>query len=147
MYWTGSSLVKGKSGWLSTPLTGVGRKGRQLTPQAPGSKVLRVGEAENRREIAVHVGTEISIGLPGTRVTGHSWKISKTNGTSVQLLSRRPTYVADPGRSGRASVGGTFTFKLKAVKAGRTVVECAYGKGVSAYGRPERTFTVTFVVR
>jgi hypothetical protein len=36
---------------------------------------------------------------------------------------------------------------LKTVKPGKATLELAYGKSLSAYSRPQRTFTVTFVVR
>jgi predicted secreted protein len=145
MYWVGNGPSSGgKSGWLPSPLPGVSRQGRLLTP---GSNIVRLGESDNRREISVSVGTGILISLPGNPTTGNQWKTSRMSGNAVEFLSRRPTFTAAPGHSGSTSSSGQYAFKLKAAKPGKATLEFAYGKSVSAYSRSERKFTVTIVVR
>jgi predicted secreted protein len=148
MYWVGNgSSSGGKRGWLPSPVSGVSRRGRLLTPTAPGSNIVRLGESDNRREVAVSVGTGILISLPGNPATGSQWKTSRISSDAVEFLSRRPTFTADPGRSGRTSTSGTYSFKVKAVKPGKATLEFAYGRSVSAYSRAEQKFTVTIVVQ
>jgi predicted secreted protein len=148
MYWVGDDGDDAaKRGWLMSPLTGVSRRGRELTPQEPGGRIVQLGEADNRREIPLPVGSGIIVNLPGNPKTGNEWKISKISSGSVEPVTRRPTFTADPGRSGQTGSGGTYSFKLKTVRPGKTTVELAYGKAASAYGRPERTFTVTIEVQ
>lgn len=145
MYWAGGgSSSGGKRGWLPSPVTGVSRQGRLLTP---GSDIVRLGESDNLREVSVSVGTGILIGLPGDPATGNQWKTSRISSDAVEFLSRRPTFAADSGRSGRVSTSGMFTFKVKAVKSGKATLEFAYGKSVSAYSRPAQKYSVTIVVQ
>lgn len=148
MYYVGDAGTgAARRGWLSSPLQGAGRHGTLLTPQASGTSVVQLTEADNRREISVAEGTPILIKMRGNPGTGKSWSISKISSSAVASLARRPTYVADPQRSGTTSSGGTFSFQLKAAQAGKAVVELGYGKTTSAYSRPERTFTVTIKVQ
>ena len=148
MYWVGSgSSSGGKRGWLPAPVSGVSRRGRLLTPQQPGSSIVRLGESDNRREVSVSVGTGILISLPGNPATGNQWKTSRISSDAVEFLSRRPTFTADPGRSGRVSTSGKYSFKAKAAKRGKATLEFAYGKSATAYGRPQQKFTVTIVVQ
>jgi predicted secreted protein len=145
MYWVGSgSSSSNKGGWLPSPAPGVSREGRLLTP---GSNIVQLGESDNRREVSVSVGTGILISLPGNPATGNQWKTSRISGDAVEFLSRRPTFTAEPGRSGRTSSGGMFSFKIKAVKPGKATLEFAYGRSVSAYGRATQKFSVTIIVQ
>jgi predicted secreted protein len=148
LYWAGNTgSATTKRGWLTSPLQGAGRHGALLTPQASGGSLVQLTEADNRREISLPAGTRILVKMRGNPDTGKRWSISKISSGSVESLARRPTFVADPGRSGTTSRGGSFSFQFKAAKPGKAIVELSYGKTASAYSRPERTFTVTIDVK
>jgi len=147
MYWVGYPKTPGgKRGWVPTPAAG-SRRGQLLTTPDTEAKVLSLTADHKGRTIATVVDKPIVISLAGNPTTGYRWRTDKITGNAVELLARRPTYTAESGRSGQVGSGGTFTFKLKAVKAGKSTITLAYARSASAYGRAARTFTVTFDVK
>jgi len=143
MYWVGSANeTPGRRGWMQVP-SPKGTMGKLLSAPLTAATGLDLTETQNGRTIAVVVGSPITIRLKGNPTTGYRWRSSELTGKAVQALSRRPTYTPDKGREGMVGSGGTFVFRFKATRAGKSTIKLVYDRSASAYGRPAKTFSVT----
>eukprot|EP00389_Voromonas_pontica_P000322 GDKH01000462.1.p1 GENE.GDKH01000462.1~~GDKH01000462.1.p1 ORF type:complete len:142 (+),score=35.63 GDKH01000462.1:179-604(+) len=73
-----------------------------------------------KKAIAVGVGQEFEVKLPGNPTTGFSWKETKV---PKGLSKESSTYVPAPHAPGIVGSGGTFQFRFKALEEGTEQID------------------------
>ncbi len=113
-------------------------------PLAP-EPAQKLTNADDGKTVAVKVGDLITISLKGNPTTGYSWRTAKLDGKAIEQMGD-PKYTINSHRSGMVGVGGTFVFKFKAAKPGKTGVNLEYVRPWEKNKKPVQTFTVTIEV-
>jgi inhibitor of cysteine peptidase len=88
---------------------------------------LRLKEADNGKTNSVAAGAEIEIILAGNPTTGYAWELNAFSTNSLQKIGDvqyRQTEFSD--RMPRVGVGGSFSFKFKAVQPGKSDIKLIY---------------------
>ena len=75
--------------------------------------------------VAVQQGAPLVINLAAEPATGYGWMLTTDQGKSVWLIGG-PDYTPDPIPPGMMGVGGTTTFRFRALDPGTTKLEFAY---------------------
>lgn len=103
---------------------------------------LDLTERDNGKGVSVAVGETISLTLAGNPTTGYMWEMADID-RAVLAPGPGPAFAADSSLTG---AGGTFTFRLSALKAGSSAVKLSYRRpwetGVPPLRRVEFTVTV-----
>ena len=95
--------------------------------------------------IAVKIGQDFLIALPGNITTGYSWT-AKSSGGAVAVEGsayQGPAASATP----RMGAGGQQIFVLEAVKAGTSTVTFSYGRPWQKNVKPARTMVFAITVK
>lgn len=103
---------------------------------------LDLTERDSGKGVSVAVGETISLTLAGNPTTGFAWELAEID-RAVLAPGPGPAFAADSSLTG---AGGTFTFRLAALKAGSSAVKLSYRRpwetGVPPLRRVEFTVTV-----
>jgi inhibitor of cysteine peptidase len=146
MYWVGDLKTRwGEQGWMPSPSQREKRKGNLLRPPGVQAEQLELTAADNGKTVAAVVGQTIVISLEGNITTGYGWQTAELGGQAVESLGK-PAYVTRPHAAGIVGVGGTFTFRLKAVRPGTSALKLIYVRPWEKDVPPEKTFAVTIKV-
>lgn len=113
---------------------------------APKADTIELSAANDSNTVTVATGKDIVISLAGNPTTGYGWKIGQITGEAIKAQGE-PTYVADAHLPGIVGAGGTFVFKLHAVKTGTSTVGLVYVRPWEKDTLPVKTFTVTIKVQ
>ena len=113
-------------------------------PKAP-EPAQKLTEADNGKTIKVKVGDLVVITLKGNPTTGFSWRTAKLDGKAIEQAGD-PKYTTNRHRPGMVGVGGTFVFKFKAAKSGKTEVNLEYVRPWEKDKKPVKTFSATIEV-
>ena len=114
----------------------------KVTASEPAQKLT---EDDNGKTIKVKVGDLVAISLKGNPTTGFSWRTAKLDGKAIEQIGD-PKYTTNRHRPGMVGVGGTFLFKFKAAKSGKTEVNLEYVRPWEKDKKPVKTFAVTVEV-
>jgi inhibitor of cysteine peptidase len=109
---------------------------------APATSSVTLGEGDNGQTVAVTPGSVITIRLPGNPTTGYGWEASIGNGAVLTALG---SPVFEPSSSALGA-GGTYTFRYKAIAAGRAGLTIVYRRSWETGTPPLNTYQVTVVV-
>lgn len=148
IYWIGDSQSRwGEHLWMPYPSPRhPDKKGKRLAPPGDGSQPLVVTKADNGRTVTVAVGATIHVRLAGNPTTGYRWRTAKLDGSAVKQEGK-PAYEARQHPPGMVGVGGTYTFKFKAVKPGSAEVGLQYSRPWEKNKPPAETFRVKLAVK
>merc|ERR1711934_1265598 len=97
-------------------------------------------------ENSVHCaqGEIFEVKMAGNPTTGYSWK-SAVSDSHVEQVGE-PVYNVNPHAPGMVGVGGMYTFKFKALKAGNAKIGFSYGRPWEKDTPSADTKTVSVVV-
>lgn len=95
-------------------------------------KIVPVDENKNNSIVALRVGDQIEISLPGNPTTGYEWKIRAVDWKILEPLSE-PDYAPEGEALG---AGGRYTLRLKAIATGESLVEMVYRRPFNAQEIP-----------
>jgi inhibitor of cysteine peptidase len=105
------------------------------------SKGIELTDADNGKTIKVAVGKSLTIALEGNPTTGYQWQTGKIDGASVREEGK-PEYAAKKHPAGMVGVGGTFVFRFKAVKPGKSAIKLVYLRPWEKDTPPAKSFVV-----
>jgi inhibitor of cysteine peptidase len=105
------------------------------------SKGIELTDADNGKTIKVVVGKPLTIALEGNITTGYGWQTGKIDGASVRAEGK-PEYAAKKHPAGMVGVGGTFVFRFKAVKPGKSEIKLVYLRPWEKDTPPAKSFVV-----
>jgi inhibitor of cysteine peptidase len=146
MYWVGDRQARwGQHGWMPSPSQQDKRKGNLLSPPGAETEQLELTAADSGKTVAAVVGQTIVISLEGNITTGYSWQTTELSGQAVESLGK-PSYVTRLHAPGIVGVGGTFTFRFKAVRPGTAALKLIYVRPWEKDQPPQETFAVTIGV-
>ena len=75
--------------------------------------------------VAVRQGAPLVVNLTAEPAAGYGWMLTTDQGKSAWLIGG-PDYTPDPIPAGMMGVGGTTTFRFRALDPGTTKLEFAY---------------------
>jgi inhibitor of cysteine peptidase len=113
----------------------------ELTPEA-----VKLTEADDGTTIERRAGEMIEISLASNPTTGYGWEVVAPAEPVIEQVGEEE-YVPDETSNRRVGVGGTSTFRFKAVKAGQTPLKLVYRRSRETDVEPVKTFAVTVVVK
>jgi inhibitor of cysteine peptidase len=127
IYWVGESKSRyGDHLWMPhVSRREPDAKGKLLDPPGGDGPAKVLTKADSGSTLEVTVGTTIEVQLQGNPTTGYGWRTAKLDGDAVKQMGK-PKYQVRPHRPGMVGVGGTYTFRFEAVKAGTTALELHY---------------------
>jgi inhibitor of cysteine peptidase len=111
-------------------------------PPAKADKPLRLTDADNKKTVALPVGTLFDVALKGNASTGFQWQVGKIEGDAVRQTGK-VDYVPDKHPARMVGFGGTFVFHFNVVKAAKTRLHLVYVRPWEKNKPPEKTFDVT----
>jgi inhibitor of cysteine peptidase len=106
------------------------------------SKGIELTDADNGKTIKVAAGKSLTIALEGNPTTGYQWQTGKIDGASVRAEGK-PEYAAKKHPAGMVGVGGSFVFRFKAVKPGKSEIKLVYLRPWEKDTPPAKSFVVT----
>jgi inhibitor of cysteine peptidase len=142
IYWVGNPKGPGDHGWLPQPANGGERKGKLLPLPGTGTSRTELNEADDGRTVKVVVGAKVFVRLRGNPTTGFRWQLAEKPSDTLELLADEE-YASDREKPAAVGSGGTFTFALRAVKAGSCVLRLAYRRPWEKDKKAAQTFSVT----
>ena len=104
-------------------------------------KGVQLTDSDSGKTVKVAVGKSLTIVLEGNPTTGYQWQIGKIDGASVREEGK-PEYVAKKRPAGMVGVGGTFVFRFKAVKPGKSEIKLVYLRPWEKDTPPAKSFAV-----
>lgn len=118
--------------------------------EAGGGKVadlkdVRVNKDSNGKEVALKIGQQLIIDIPGNPTTGYIWRAAKLE-SAVLESAGDPKYQTRPHAPAMEGVGGTFTFTFRAKEAGQATINLGYIRPWEKDVPPVQTFTLKATV-
>jgi inhibitor of cysteine peptidase len=96
--------------------------------------------------VAVRQGAPLVINLSADPSTGFGWVMTSKPGDAVWLIGG-PDYTPEPIPAGMMGVGGTTTYRFRALKPGSQTLEFAYLRSWEKGAAPTRTVRYDVTVR
>lgn len=112
---------------------------------AGSEKPLTLTVNDNGKTLSAKVGQDIVISLKGNITTGYSWAVGRVTGDAVAAVGD-VVYKTDEHAPGMVGVGGIFTAKFKAAKAGKATVTLEYRRPWEKNQKPAQVFEVSLTV-
>jgi inhibitor of cysteine peptidase len=96
--------------------------------------------------VAVRQGAPLVVNLSADASTGFGWVIVSQPGDAVWLIGG-PDYTPDPIPAGMMGVGGTTTYRFRALQPGTQTLEFAYLPSADKVVAPTRTVRYDVTVK
>ena len=110
-----------------------------------GTHGASLTDADNGKQIAIKSGDVVTITLVSNPTTGYSWQVMEID-NAVLVQDGDPAYKQSPSSEGLVGVGGTETFRFKAVGSGETKLSLGYMRPWESV-LPIETFNVQVTVQ
>ncbi len=109
--------------------------------------VIKIGEADQGRTLAVEVGGTIEVSLAGNPTTGYVWAAALDDKDAAFFEQvGEPAYVQGSAEDGVVGAGGTYTFTFKPVAKGKATLTLVYERPWESV-TPLQTYQVTLVIK
>jgi predicted secreted protein len=125
---------------LSLLLGACGPAPRRADPAAP----LTLTEESSGQRFDVEVGQEVIVRLASNRTTGYQWTLADSRSALMAVVGE-PQY--EPPAQTHLGVGGTETWRLKAMTKGQVALVFEYRRPLDKVLPPARTASFTFLAR
>jgi inhibitor of cysteine peptidase len=112
----------------------------------PKTDSLELSADHDGKTVTAMMGKDIVIRLAGNPTTGYTWRVGEITGEAVKSQGD-PAYVATKHAQRMVGGGGTFVFKLQAVKPGTSTVKLVYVRPWEKGKPPVKTFSATIEVQ
>lgn len=112
---------------------------------ATADKELALTADNDGETITLKVGQEFTIALKSNPSTGYGWEAIPLPEPVVEQVGEA-TYTPDENSDRRVGVGGTSTFRFKAVAAGKGPLKLVYRRPWERNVAPATSFSVKLVV-
>jgi predicted secreted protein len=116
-------------------------KDRAVPPPPKVDKTPRLTDADNKKTVALPVGSSFDVALKGNATTGFQWQLGKIEGGGVRQMGK-VDYVPDKHPERMVGFGGTFIFHFDVVKVAKTKLRLVYVRPWEKDKSPEKTFEV-----
>ena len=111
---------------------------------SPAGGPLRLGASADGTTIELSKGAEFSVALEGNPTTGFDWRVA---GVVPPQLAAMGDTLESSAAAGVVGAGGTRVFAYTAATAGTGVLSMEYLRPWETTVPPEKTFTLTVVVK
>lgn len=111
---------------------------------ASKQREIQVTQADKGKMVTAFVGSTIVLRLPGNRESGYAWKIVSQTGDSIKAAGDAKYF---PGLSGegKSNIGGSYVFRFKGEKTGKTALKLQYVKPGDKEKHPNTFLCTVFV--
>ena len=118
--------------------------GCQTTPP-----IRTITEGDNGSTVTLSHHDLLEVDLPATPSTGYTWQTGNINSWVLAPLKRPRFASAAAETNGQSMVGagGTVTLTYQAVGTGTSPLELAYSRPWATNSAPEKSFSVTVIVK
>jgi inhibitor of cysteine peptidase len=124
--------------------TDKGAGGTQAT--APAAKEIALTADNDGETVELSVGQEFTIALESNPSTGYGWEVLPMPEPVVKQVGEAE-FKQDETSGRRVGVGGTATFRFKAVEAGNGPLKLVYRRSWETEVEPIKSFSVKIVVK
>lgn len=105
-------------------------------------KEIKLGEADNGRQIALKKGQTMAITLKSNPSTGYSWRVAENKG-NVLLKMGEPEFKK---QSDLIGAPGVLTIHFKAINVGQTTLNLIYHRPWEKEMNPTEAFSLHIIV-
>lgn len=117
-----------------------------LSACGPSAGPVRLGPADSGKPVALEVGQQMQVALPGNPSTGYNWVVVSVDQSVLEPAEKGSTF-KQGGAPGVVGAGGVVTWTFTANSAGTTNLVLGYKRPWETTATPTQTWSAPVTVK